>query len=72
MVTNTRQSDKPCPECGSWYRSGDQCNVCGVSAPVAESFYKQGRFSYNNRKAKGRIWDSKAHKYKKILTKGDV
>jgi ribosomal protein S14 len=60
-----RQADRPCSVCGSWYRKGNDCNKCGEHEPVPESFYVDQGYSVANRPPKGRIWDSKAHKYKK-------
>lgn len=28
-----RQAPQPCPTCGSFYRRGDDCNICGFYAP---------------------------------------
>lgn len=58
-----RQADKPCPDCGSMYRDGDACNKCGSQAPVPESFYDPDLFTREGRAPRGRIWDSKKHKY---------
>lgn len=60
-----RQADRPCTNCGSWYRRGDYCNRCGFLQPVPESFYTgpDTKFSLLGRPPKGRQWDSKKHKY---------
>jgi len=30
-----RQSNCPCNNCGSWYRRGNMCNICGVFCEAA-------------------------------------
>jgi methionyl-tRNA synthetase len=60
-----RQVSNPCPKCGSHYRRGDLCNACFTYAPVAAERSKTFYESYADKDPKGRIWDSKQHKYKK-------
>ena len=69
---DVRQGDKPCPECGSWYRRGvgkkAVCNVCETPAPVRGGFYETARTTnfYEGKESRGRDFDSKKHKYKKV------
>lgn len=62
MSPPVRQTSKyPCPACGSRYRRGDCCNICGVYAPVPAEL--DTSFSRKGKACKGRVWDKKAHKY---------
>lgn len=56
-----RQVHAPCPECGSWYRRGDLCNICKTFAPVARTADK--RFSREGHAPIGRVWNKSTHKY---------
>jgi methionyl-tRNA synthetase len=31
-----RQVNNPCPKCGSFYRRGDECNICKTHAPCKD------------------------------------
>ncbi len=59
-----RQVNEPCPKCGSSYRRGDFCNMpeCKAYAPETVSEKDEG-FSRLGKPIRGRIWDSKLHKY---------
>lgn len=54
-----------CPNCGSMYRVGDHCNKCNVLAPAPDHKQdRQGIHNFTGGKApRGRIWDSKLHRY---------
>lgn len=52
--TADRQSNYPCPKCGSWYRSGKRCNVCDAKLPddkvvPDKTFLKKPRLKKENR-----------------------
>jgi len=55
------QVDVPCPKCGSNYRRGDCCNICGEFCPVSPADIDW----HAKRKARrfGMIWSSKEHRY---------
>lgn len=56
-------SMEPCPGCGSVYRRGDLCNMCGTYCPER---HVPSQSTWMAHKAhRGKVWDSKAHKYKK-------
>jgi methionyl-tRNA synthetase len=57
-----RQVSEACPECGSFYRRGDFCNRCKAFAPVKDESEEQV-FSREGWAPRGRIWDSKLHRY---------
>ena len=57
-----RQSEYPCSKCGSMYRNGDTCNICGSYEPVNESFYMQKGFSRAGKPPRGEGWDPVEHK----------
>jgi hypothetical protein len=62
-----RQANCACEQCGSWYRNGDNCNICKTHQPVPQSFYagSDNEFSLAGKQSKGRQWDKKKHKYVK-------
>ena len=62
-VTSIRQVSEPCPKCGSYYRRGDVCNICGEVAPVKE--LSDRTYSLEGRQCRGRVWDKKLHRYLK-------
>lgn len=52
-----------CEKCKeSFYSVNGNCNVCGTKRTIKE---RDHSFSLKGRFFKGKIWDSKAHKYKK-------
>jgi methionyl-tRNA synthetase len=53
-----RQVTEPCPACGSYYRRGEQCNICDTHAPVAPPPKRERRIPQF-----GRIWSSKERRY---------
>ncbi len=54
-----RQVSEPCPTCGSWYRNGDICNICGGQAPVKE----ESADLFVSHSSQGRQWSKKEHRY---------
>lgn len=60
-VTDIRQVSEPCPKCGSYYRRGDVCNICGAVAPVPVEL--DISFSREGKACRGRVWDKKLHRY---------
>ena len=50
-----------CSKCGSMYRRGNLCNICGAYEPVQE--ISQTHFSYFGKSPKGRDWNKKTYPY---------
>jgi hypothetical protein len=68
-VEGLRQRERAC-SCGSWYRRGAACNVCGavVEALAKEAAFTDGSppgkgFSREGRPHQGRYWDPKRRRY---------
>jgi hypothetical protein len=56
-------SNNPCPKCGSFYRRGDKCNICGTFAPVPYDTEHSGPlFSREGHQSKGAGWNKALHK----------
>jgi ribosomal protein L32 len=65
-----KQAHRACPNCGSWYRRGVNCNRCGVEDAVPDSFYDGEKISKAfklGKESQGMGWDKKAHK---VIRKG--
>jgi len=54
----TKQSSLPCKTCGSYYRNGNHCNVCGefLIEPKYTTLRKQI-------KPMKRLWSKRKHRY---------
>lgn len=60
VLFGLRQVDSPCPHCGSWYRRGAACNICGAHAPVDS---ESPRAFAQGKPPAGKIWSRKLHRY---------
>jgi hypothetical protein len=60
-ISIRQTSGHPCPQCGSCYRRGDLCNICGTWAPVPVELDRG--FSREGKACRGRVWDKKLHRY---------
>jgi hypothetical protein len=61
-----RQVTVPCSSCGSWYRRGDRCNLCGQECQAAPEV--EHRTTIIGERS-GRQWSSKLHRY---LTEAEI
>lgn len=62
----THQASNPC-HCGSMYRNGNQCNVCGVD--TTEIDIKPDDKIKHTIQQKGRMWSKKLGRY---LTQNEI
>jgi methionyl-tRNA synthetase len=53
------QVENACPSCGSFYRRGDQCNMCGMIAPEKPEEITR----IINCAPAGRLWSKSRHRY---------
>lgn len=56
----THQATMPCMSCGSWYRTGNACNICG--AICADPPEETHRTSIGGGTG-GRLWSKRLHRY---------
>jgi methionyl-tRNA synthetase len=62
--TIVRQVENPCPKCGSFYRRGDECNICGTFSPAIKGSELR-KLSFRT----GRQWSKSLHRY---LTENEI
>jgi rRNA maturation protein Nop10 len=56
-----RQADRLCIKCGSWYRRGEICNVCGHEQPIIIPVTR--KFSREGHPSSGQQWNKKTGRY---------
>lgn len=60
-MTTTHQSSIPCPNCGSWYRNSDKCNMCGIV--VEEPIVEEKSHCNIGSLTGGRLWSKNLKRY---------
>jgi len=55
----TRQVNIACPSCGSYYRQGDKCNICGNVIMEENS----EPIPFVPKAPVGRLWNKRLHRY---------